>query len=58
MISKKKCYYCWFFRLEIEGIVERWQICNGNPSKWFEIQKQFEHVLSTDDDDEGEEEVA
>ena len=42
----KKCPYCWFLRLELEGIIERWQICNANPSKWREIQKGIDCLIS------------
>ena len=61
----KKCPYCWFLRLELEGIIERWQICNSNPSKWPDIQKGIDCLISdsneSDSDDgnaEEEEEVA
>ena len=26
-----RCKYCWFRRLEIEGLVDRWLICGGQP---------------------------
>ena len=42
----KKCPYCWFLRLELEGIIERWQICNANPSKWREIEKGIDCFIS------------
>ena len=61
----KKCPYCWFLRLELEGIIERWQICNSNPSKWPDIQKGIDCLISDSnesDSDNGnaeeEEEVA
>jgi len=58
----KKCPYCWFLRLELEGIVERWQICNANPSKWRDIQKGIDCLISdsnesdSDQDDGNDEE--
>lgn len=41
-INEDRCSYCWFMRCEIEGLVERWQICNGNVSSWDAILKGIE----------------
>lgn len=38
----KRCPYCWFRRLEIEGVVERWQTCNGKPHQWKKLQDEGE----------------
>ena len=48
----KICPYCWFVRCEIEGLVERWQICNGDSNKWNEVVSGFEYNTSSDEDDE------
>ena len=47
-----KCPYCWFLRMEVEGVIERWQICNGDPSKWSEIQAQINYPSVEDQNQE------
>ncbi len=48
---KGRCSYCWFVRCEIEGLVERWQICQGDPSNWNKV------INSIELESEGEEET-
>jgi len=31
-----RCKYCWFRRLEIEGLVDRWIICGGRTDLWID----------------------
>jgi len=50
--SDMKCPYCWFLRMEVEGVIERWQICNGDPSKWSEIQAQINYPSVEDQNQE------
>ena len=52
----KVCPYCWFARCEIEGLVERWQICNGDSNKWNEIISGFEYDTSSDDNEDDDDE--
>jgi len=52
----KVCPYCWFARCEIEGLVERWQLCNGDSEKWNEIISGFEYDTSSDDDEDDDDE--
>jgi hypothetical protein len=51
----KVCPYCWFARCEIEGLVERWQLCNGDSEKWNEIISGFEYDTDDDDDEDDDE---
>ena len=30
-VKGHRCKYCWFRRLELDGLVDRWIICDGNP---------------------------
>ena len=34
--------------MELEGVIERWQICNGDPSKWSEIQARIDYPTDED----------
>ena len=56
LIISKVCPYCWFARCEIEGLVERWQLCNGDSEKWNEIISGFEYDTSSDDDEDDDDE--
>ncbi|XP_059092926.1 uncharacterized protein LOC131888157 [Tigriopus californicus] len=50
--SGKTCSYCWLRRLEIEGIIDRWNICGGQPSAWAKNFLNCDEIL-TDDSSEG-----
>jgi hypothetical protein len=30
-----RCKFCWFRRIELDGLADRWVICDGNPVKKF-----------------------
>jgi len=32
-----RCKYCWFRRLEIEGLVDRWMMCGGRTELWIDL---------------------
>ena len=44
--SKTKCSYCWFVRCELDGLIERWQVCNGSTKSWSDILKHLEYDSS------------
>ena len=48
----KICSYCWFCRCELEGLVERFQICSGDTKKWTEVVNNIEYNSSSDGDDD------
>jgi hypothetical protein len=46
--SLARCQFCWLRRMEIEGMVDRWIICGGNPDLWIDMNMEEEE----DDDDD------
>ena len=40
--SDERCTFCWLRRLEIEGLVDRWFMCKGNPGAWNEAEMESE----------------
>ena len=40
--ADERCTFCWLRRLEIEGLVDRWFMCKGNPGAWNEAEMESE----------------
>lgn len=58
----ERCTFCWLRRLEIEGLVDRWFMCKGDPDIWNEADMEGEDHQERDrvqavengrDDDDG-----
>lgn len=45
----ERCKFCWLRRLEIEGLVDRWFMCKGNPDAWNEAEMEDEEYQERDE---------